>query len=63
MVAPMMVRIPPLLAVSLPDECAALAARQLQARILYRRRFEFLADSVQPRLTPLRAKGYSRNPR
>ena len=63
MVAPMTVRIPPLLAATQPDECAALLARQLQARIRYRRRFAFHADTVQPRLQPIRAKGYARPPR
>lgn len=63
MVAPMMVRIPPLLAATQPDECAALLARQLQARIRYRRRFEFHADRVQERLPPSHGQSYARRPR
>ena len=40
-----------------------LEIRQDIAYLIFRHRFEFHADRVQPRLTPLRAKGYSRRPR
>ena len=46
----MMLRLPPLLPASRPEELAELAARRLQARIKWRRVFQFHADTVQPKL-------------
>ena len=49
----MMLRLPPYLAASSPEEVARLAARRLQARIRWRRVFQFHADTRQERLLPL----------